>query len=198
MKKVLTQTMGMLLLSIFAVSCKRDAGSLPNAEAQLRSNRQTSNCPEEKYRVTLLENNVPDGAHYRWTWKVENLNPGNGNNCTVQDLSNWGFKLSTCPMEAGVPASEFVRAGFSSNGTSWNYFIPSFQVNPSQSCMTDPVLKFDFGTNGSNPSYFRVYLNSIRSVGSMEGYYKSGNKTGCGVFVFEGILTCEVGKAAIQ
>jgi hypothetical protein len=53
--------------------------------------------------------------------------------------------------------------------------------------MTTPVLKFDFGTNGSAKSYYKLVVNMDYPAGPSPAYYKSGNNTGCCTFTFNGI-----------
>ncbi len=122
------------------------------------------------------------GNNYEWIWTVQNPNPGNGNNGTVQNLSHWGMQLASC-----VPWSSVVGAAYSADGITWTSFTPVYQVDPSQNCMTQPVLKFNFGTVGSTPSYYKLIVNQNFSTGYVPGYYKSGSRTGCCIFNFVGI-----------
>lgn len=133
------------------------------------------------YAVSL-ESKTPVGSNWEWIWTVQNLNPGNGNNGTVQNLSHWGMQFGSC-----FNFSSVVQAAYSANGVNWTSFTPVYQVDPSQNCMTTPVLKFDFGTTGSNPSYYKLVLNQNYEPGSTAGYYKSGSRTGCCTFNFTGV-----------
>ncbi|MGH2553986.1 MAG: hypothetical protein ACRDEB_09725 [Chitinophagaceae bacterium] len=141
---------------------------------------QSSSIP---YTVNL-ENSSQVGSNYEWIWSVTNNNPGNGKKGTFQDLSHWGIKLD----EIGCNySSQIVGAAFSHNGTSWTYFNPAIKTDPSQNCMTEPVLKFDFGTTGSSPSYYKLIVNSENQPSPVQAYYKSGSVTGCGTFSIESI-----------
>src|SRR5262245_36597027 len=40
-----------------------------------------------------LESMNPVGSNWEWIWTVTNVNPGNGNNGTVQNLSHWGMQF---------------------------------------------------------------------------------------------------------
>ncbi|MFI5128773.1 MAG: hypothetical protein ACHQFX_02230 [Chitinophagales bacterium] len=122
-----------------------------------------------------------NGDNWDWVWAVKNNRPGNGSDGTVQDMSHWGMNLGFC-----LDSNTMVSAAYSGDGVHWTSFIPTLQVDPS-SCVTTPVLKFDFGTTGSNTSYYRLTVNQDFGGGLVCGYYKSGRKTGCSVFYFEGI-----------
>ena len=132
--------------------------------------------------IIALESKTQVGANWEWIWTVQNLNPGNGNNGTVQNLSPWGMQFGSCFVWSSV-----VGAAYSADGITWTSFAPVYQVDPSQNCMTTPVLKFDFGTTGSNPSYYKLILSQDYQPGYVPGYYKSGNRTGCCIFNFTGV-----------
>jgi hypothetical protein len=53
--------------------------------------------------------------------------------------------------------------------------------------MQFPVFKFDFGTTGNQPSYYRLVLNAYYPTATVTGYYRSGRRTGCGEFLFQGV-----------
>jgi hypothetical protein len=130
-----------------------------------------------------LESRTPiNGGNWEWIWSVQNPNPGNGGGGTVQNLSHWGMQFGSC-----IVWSSVLSAAYSGDGITWTAFTPLYQVDPSQSCMTSPVLKFDFGTIGSAKSYYKLVVSQDYSVGVVPGYYKSGANTGCCVFNFNGI-----------
>lgn len=133
------------------------------------------------YNIALESKTLVDG-NWEWIWSVQNLNPGNGTNGTVQNLSHWGMQFGTC-----FSWSSVVGAAYSSDGINWINFTPVYAVDPSQSCLTTPVLKFDFGTTGGSASYYKLVLNEDYSIGSSFGYYKSGSRTGCCTFNFPGV-----------
>lgn len=139
---------------------------------------------DNAYIVTLESRTLVNG-NWEWVWSVYNPNPGGGNNGTAQDMSHWGMQLASC-----VDWSSVVGAAYSSNGLSWTDFTPVNQTDPSQPCLTSPVLKFNFGTTGSAKSYYRLTVNQDYSEGPAGAYYKSGVKTGCLTFNFIGITDC--------
>ncbi|MBK8953656.1 MAG: hypothetical protein IPM85_16850 [Chitinophagaceae bacterium] len=138
-------------------------------------------CNSGAYTVTLESRNNING-NWEWIWSVQNSNPGNGNNGTVQDLSHWGMQFGSC-----FNWSSVVSAAFSADGITWVLFSPVYASDPSQSCMTVPVLKFDFGTTGSAKSYYKLVVNQNFVIEQTPAYYKSGSSTGCCTFSFSGI-----------
>lgn len=193
MKTIVLKLAGALASVLLFAACQKNA-HLENVmaaseEAQLSviSSKteeilpSSGTCNPNAYIVTL-ESRTLIGSNWEWIWSVQNSNPGNGNNGTVQDLSHWGMQFGPCFIWSSV-----VSAAYSSNGTSWTNFNPSYSIDPSQSCMTTPLLKFDFGTSGSSKSYYKLLLNTYYLVGVSQGYYKSGNRTGCCTFSFAGV-----------
>ena len=118
------------------------------------------------------------GNNYVWIWQIKNDNPG-----TVQDLSHWGIDLGTC-----IKLTDIVEAAYSQDGINWIKFTPEFQVDKSQNCSSLSYLKFDFGTTGSQVSYYKLIITKNVTHVDTEAIYKSGTNTGCGKF-----LTCGFG-----
>jgi hypothetical protein len=193
MKTTRLTMVGALASILLITSCERskqDVNSTNNntvrsvTEENAVSGKQrphNGECNPYAYTVDL-ESVTPLGNYYEWVWSVTNSNPGNGGNGTVQDLSHWGMQFGPC-----FQWSSIVEASYSGDGVNWTSFTPSFQTDPSQNCMTTPVLKFDFGTTGANKSYYKVLVSSSYAVGMVPAYYKSGSYTGCCTFQFEGI-----------
>ncbi len=140
-----------------------------------------ASCNPNAYNI-VLESRTLVGTNWEWVWSVQNLNPGNGNNGTVQNLSHWGMQFGTCFIWPNV-----VGAAYSFDNSTWTSFTPVYTVDPSQSCMTTPVLKFDIGTSGTAKTYYRLTLNADYPVGPAPGFYKSGSRTGCCTFTFAGV-----------
>lgn len=178
-------------LIITAVACQKDAISKnqstvtnPAVAASAPSGltgREAGACNPNAYIITL-ESRTAVGSNWEWVWSVQNSNPGNGSNGTVQNLSHWGMQFGAC-----FNWSSVVSAAYSADGVTWNGFTPLLQSDPSQACMTTPVLKFDFGTTGSAKSYYKLVVSQNYQAVSVPGYYKSGNITGCCTFTFSGI-----------
>lgn len=186
-----------LFASLFVTSCKKDSANTAapkksedvtasvsnNAGFENVGGRQatTAVCNADAYVITLESVTYTSDA-WEWIWSVQNPNPGNGTNGTVQDLSHWGMQFGSC-----VLLSNITGAAYSADNTNWTSFTPSYTVDPSQGCFTSAVLKFDFGTTGSNKSYYKLVVNQPYQAGLASGYFKSGNRTGCCTFSFPGI-----------
>ncbi|RYZ20826.1 MAG: hypothetical protein EOO16_15345 [Chitinophagaceae bacterium] len=155
--------------------------SLPTASTPIGS--QTGTMPQSAYTV-VLESKVQnaDGS-FTWTWSLVNPNPGNGNNGTSQDLSHFNMTFGSC-----VNTATFTQVAYSYNGNSWSSVNAQLAVDPSQNCVTTPVLKFGATTNGSKKTYFRITTTANYSVDNTAvGNYKSGARTGCGLVWFAGM-----------
>jgi hypothetical protein len=201
MKRVQHLAFGMAALLFVLTSCQQEAHrdvtppvtenqvadiSTSQVESAIAETGRASSgtCNPNAYTV-ILESKTAVAGGWEWIWSVQNPNPGNGNNGTVQDLSHWGMTFGAC-----FAPSSMVSAAYSGNGSTWTSFVPSYQADPSQSCMSLPVLKFDFGTQGTAKSYYKLVVNADYATGSTSAYYKSGGNTGCCTFTFTGIA-CE-------
>ena len=69
-----------------------------------------------------------------------------------------------------------------SDGNKWTSFKPELKVDKSQDCYKEKIIKFDYGTKGSKISYYKIVLSKNVTKSSVMAVYKSGSKTGCGVF----------------
>ncbi|MBL7729586.1 MAG: hypothetical protein JNM88_00290 [Chitinophagaceae bacterium] len=146
-----------------------------------RNTAPSGPCNSNAYIITLESRSQVNGA-WEWVWSVQNSNPGNGSNGTVQDLSHWGMQFGPC-----VNVTSISGAAYSADGVNWTSFAPAYQADGSQACMSTPVLKFDYGTTGGAKSYYKLVFNTNYSEVSAPGYYKSGNNTGCCTFNFTGV-----------
>lgn len=195
MKKTIKFLFSVSLLALIITACQRDSSDITfvvpkentsiattGAETeQAQKNPAPEVCNPSAYTVTL-ESRTQVNGNWEWIWSIRNNNPGNGNNGTSQDVSNWGMQLGTC-----VDWTSVLGAAYSGDGSNWTVFTPSYQVNPSQGCLATPVLKFDFGTSGNAKSYYRLIVNQDYEEGYILGYYKSGSKTSCCTFNFIGM-----------
>lgn len=127
------------------------------------------------------------GSKYEWVWKVTNPFPGNGKNgTTLQDLSHWDLVLGSC-----ITQADLVSAAYSNDGINWHTLPATIHVDPSQSCYTQPVMKFDIGLNDDEPTYYKLVVNRPLTQGYMPAVFKSGRNTGCYVGTILG-MTCDV------
>lgn len=193
-----------LLLACFGMlcltACQRDVKELPikpdspslsskngeNGVMGLNTPTSTHCSSSGAYQICLLKANYPGNpGQYIWEWMFTNTNPGNGNGNTYQGLSHWSFSPGMC-----VSTSNIISAAYSTNGTTWNSLGTSIGPDPSNNCTSNQtsLFKFNYGTNGSTPTYYRLILNKEVGVGMTTGYWKSGKKTGCGNIQFKGIL----------
>jgi len=175
-----------LSMALF-ISCQRDAQEqlvTPKSPDETTAGDELTSrgravCNTDVYDV-LLESKTPVNGNWEWVWSFQNTNPGNGTNGTAQDLSHWGIPFGAC-----FPTSSIVGAAYSSDGINWTSFTPIIHVDPSVSCLTTPVLKFDFGTVGSIKSYYRLTLSQDFPPAWSPAYAKSGSN--CCIFNFDGI-----------
>lgn len=114
------------------------------------------------------------GANYEWVWSVTNLNPGNGTDGTMQNLSHWSLAISDL-----VTLQDIVSVAYSTDGINWTNLPVSFAIDKSQECYQGTVLKFDHGTSGSAPMYYQLVVNKEFTTGYATANFKSGNTTGC-------------------
>jgi hypothetical protein len=198
MKLIKLTLLGLLVSFTIITGCQRDAhqditsnknqpaannGTGVNTNSEVSGKEDGSGpCNPNAYTVILESRTLLANGNWEWIWSVQNPNPGNGSNGTVQNLSHWGMQLNAC-----FNLGSMVTAAYSADGNNWTYFTPVYQTDPSQACMTTPVLKFDFGTEGSNKSYYKLVVRNYYPIGSGPAYYKSGVTTGCCTFYFSGI-----------
>lgn len=183
-----------LAISISIFSCKKSTIEEINPQSlssslKLSTNSTTSSVTlpstssSSPYLVTLESiTNNGDGT-YTWIWSVQNPNPGNGLNGTVQDLSHWNITLGQC-----AKPEDIIAESMSEDGINWMINSSAiYQPDPSQNCYTDSVIKFNMGTSGAQKSFYQLTVNKNFSVDSLvTGVYKSGQNTACGTFVFSG------------
>lgn len=152
-----------------------------------KSEKKATQPPAVPYAITKLSDNVSiGGGLYQWTWQLNNPNPGNGSNGTLQDVSHWSI-----PFNAATEAA-LVSAEYSYNGVNWFSTSPVMDRDPSiRFCTGVDVLKFDVGTAGTAPTYYRVCLNQQFTVNSFSvSYIKTGGgQQGCNAYFFAGTGT---------
>ena len=135
---------------------------------------KTKSAPLCGTYTTQLISNQAVGLNTEWIWTVTNPNPGNGTNCTLQNLSHWNLVLPDC-----VTNEHIVSAAYSTDGNSWINLPAQIAVDPSSTCYSGLVLKFDYGTNGSAPTYYKLVTSGGVVPGPVAAVFKSGSRTGC-------------------
>jgi hypothetical protein len=154
----------------------------------LSSYKSNSKRNAASYVINLLSIDRVNGNDV-WTWSVSNPSPGNGENGTLQDISHWSLPL--CPNAE----SAVVSAAYSTNGVNWISVAPTMDRDPSiRTCTTNDVLKFDFGTSGTTPTYYRITFNKYFTVDPMAvSYIKTGGGLqGCNLYYYSGIGCTEL------
>jgi hypothetical protein len=183
-----------IVLSLFFLSCKKELGKaeLPSENAKSGPVNTTS-CLN--YNVSL--NRTFAGNQTTFIWTVTNPNPGNGNNGTTQDLSHWSF-VPGCPGNNGLEQnwSDIISAEYSyDGGATWTVITPTptLKPDPSQTCSSANVFKFNFGTSGSTPTLYKLIVSGNYAQDNNNfAIFKSGSKTGCCIRTVPGIGCKEV------
>ncbi|MFL5739286.1 MAG: hypothetical protein ACJ75B_03645 [Flavisolibacter sp.] len=140
------------------------------------------------YSVTLASTQQV-GTNYEWVWSVYNPDPGSGKDgISLQDLSHWNLVLPSC-----MTQGDLVSAAYSLDGQTWHSLSATIAVDPSQSCYTQPVMKFDQGLDGAQVTYFKLVVNKPFSVGNMPAVFKSGKTLPCYIGTVQG-LSCDSGE----
>jgi len=146
--------------------------------------KQTSNV--DAYSIELVSNSsdVSRGS-FEWTWILSNPNPGNGNDGTLQNVSHFDITLSAQAEGA------LLSAEYSFDGINWVSLPIEIERDPSiRACTTVDVLKFNAGTVGSEPTYYRAtFSEEFSSNPFSTSWIKSGNRTGCNLYYFAGVGT---------
>ena len=137
------------------------------------------------YQITSISTEKNGtGEQQQWTWSVTNPNPGNGDNGTLQDVSHWSIPLSP------LAEAALISAEYSFDGISWINVSIQVDRDPTiKSCTTNDVLKFDVGTIGSEPTYYRITLDrAFTSNAWAASYIKTGGgRNGCNTYYFSGV-----------
>lgn len=138
----------------------------------------------DAYTIDLMTNSVV-GTNYEWTWRLTNPNPGNGLDGTLQNVSHWSIPLSAAAEAA------LVSAQYSFDGETWYSLPTEVERDPSiRACTGVDVLKFNVGTEGSQPTYYRATFSEAFALNPYAvSYIKAGSRLGCNMFYYAGIGT---------
>jgi hypothetical protein len=174
MKKIISIIPLLIIISITFYSCEQINVAEPSGNVSITS-------LVGGYEIILLDGgpvNNGDGT-YTWTWSVTNTNPEGG----IKDLSHWDFDPGACLVEEDVLS---VMAGNDPSEIDSVLEI-EIQDDPSMDCGNGiATLKFDYGTEGSDPSYYQLVINKNYEVDpAAVAYWKAGQ--GCGEGIFDGI-----------
>ena len=138
----------------------------------------------EAYSLQMISKVTDEANNEQWTWVLTNPNPGNGDNGTLQDVSHFSIPL-TADAEAAL-----VSAEYSYDGITWISNPLSIDRDPTiKQCTSVDVLKFDVGTTGTEPLYFRItFSDAFETSGWAKCYIKTGGgRNGCNWYYFTGV-----------
>ena len=140
--------------------------------------KATADC----YQINLIDKSV-DGTNETWTWSLTNPNPGNGLNGTLQNVSHFDAVLNP-QAEAALLSAEY-----SFDGITWTSLPIEVERDPAiRACTSVDVLKFNAGTVGSQPTYYRAsFSQQFTTNAYATSWIKSGTRTGCNMYYFCGI-----------
>jgi len=135
------------------------------------------------YQIVLSTKNTV-GSNTEWTWTVTNPNPGNGNNGTLQNVSHWDVTLPSQAEDA------LVSAQYSFDGVNWQNSPIVVERDPSiKFCTLVDVLKFDAGTTGTSPTYYRAVFSSDFTLNPFATSWikTGGGQQGCNLYYYTGM-----------
>ena len=139
----------------------------------------------DSYQIVLVTKNAV-GTGTEWTWSVTNPNPGNGYWGTLRDVSHWDVAL---PVEA---EAALVSAAYSFDGVNWqNSSIVVERDFSIKLCTLMDVLKFDAGTTGSAPTYYRAVFDADFTLNPFATSWikNGGGQQGCNFYYYTGMGT---------
>jgi hypothetical protein len=146
----------------------------------------SSSCMD--YNVSLSRSY--DGVQTTFIWSITNPRPGNGKDGTLQNLSHWTF-IPGCAGDQGLEQnwSDITGAEYSTDGQTWNVIdpTPTLQPDPSQTCSSANVFKFDQGTTGAATTYYKLTVLGNYGTEKNTAVFKSGANTGCCTREVDGI-----------
>ena len=136
----------------------------------------------DAYQINLVSQ-TSDDVNQTWTWSLTNPNPGNGLNGTLQNVSHFDIALSAQAETA------LVSAEYSFDGITWVSVSIEMERDPAiRACTTTDVLKFNAGTVGGEPTYYRAtFSEEFSSNPYATSWINSGNRTGCNMYFFSGV-----------
>jgi len=149
-----------------------------------KNEKATTNVDAYSIQLISTVSDESRGA-YEWTWALTNPNPGNGLLGTLQDVSHFSIALNA------LAEAALVSAEYSFDGITWISVSINVDRDPAiKACTSADVLKFDVGTIGGEPTYYRVVFNqSFETNPYATSWIKTSAKAGCNMFFFTGVGT---------
>jgi hypothetical protein len=148
------------------------------------SNNEKVTTNADAYSIQLLSTTSDESrGAFEWTWVLTNPNPGNGDDGTLQDVSHFSIALNAAAEAA------LVSAEYSFDGITWISVPIQVDSDPAiKQCTTTDVLKFDAGTVGGEPTYYRASFNQEFSANPYAtSWIKTSTKGGCNFNFFTGV-----------
>ena len=147
-----------------------------------KKEKATTNVDAYSIQLLSTTSNESRGA-FEWTWVLTNPNPGNGSNGTLQDVSHFSVALNAAAEAA------LVSAEYSFDGITWISVPVLVDRDPAiKQCTTNDVLKFDAGTVGGQPTYYRASFNQEFIANPYAtSWIKTGTRGGCNMYFFTGV-----------
>ena len=147
--------------------------------------KKTKSNAAAVYSIVLVTKNTV-GSNTEWTWSVTNPNPGSGTNGTLRDVSHWDVSL---PAQA---EAALVSAEYSFDGVNWQSSPIVVERDFSiKLCTLVDVLKFDAGTTGSAPTYYRATFDAdfVLNPFATSWIKNGGGQQGCNLYYYTGTGT---------
>ena len=138
----------------------------------------------DAYSIQLISTTSDESrGAFEWTWVLTNPNPGNGEDGTLQNVSHFDIALN-----AGAEAA-LVSAEYSFDGITWISVPIELERDPAiRACTSTDVLKFNAGTVGDQPTYYRASFSEEFSANPYStSWIKGGTRYGCNMFFFTGV-----------
>jgi len=139
----------------------------------------------DAYQIVLVTKSTA-GDNTEWTWTVTNPNPGNGTYGTLRDVSHWDVSL---PQQA---EDALIGAQYSFDGVNWQNSPIVVETDFSiKLCTLVDVLKFDAGTTGSAPTYYKAIFDADFTLNPFATSWikNGGGQQGCNLYYYTGMGT---------
>ena len=166
-----------LVVAVIAASCLTLSAFIANKKAK-------PNAVDVYQIVLVTKNSVGTGTE--WTWSLTNPNPGNGSNGTLRDVSHWDVALPAQAEEA------LASAEYSFDGVNWhNSSIVVERDFSIKLCTLVDVLKFDAGTTGTSPTYYKAIFDADFTLNPFATSWikNGGGQQGCNLYYYTGMGT---------
>jgi len=148
-----------------------------------KAKKTTTNVDAYSIQLMPTTESSRGAGTYEWTWVLTNPNPGNGENGTLQNVSHFDIALNAAAEAA------LISAEYSYDGITWISVSIEMERDPAiRQCTSTDVLKFDAGTVGDQPTYYRATFDQeFSSNPYATSWIKAGTRQGCNLAFFTGV-----------